>query len=293
MQAANGVVTAAHDAATFVSTGAARAVVTETTTTSEETKIVPAKVCKYCRGYHYTTYCHMVTCSECQEYGHTGYVCPKKKQASQTSQARSKTWIKKEPVNQVTIDEDEEFVTWTDLGAIRTVSHSAFGGDVLVGKHSRGAGERSDVEDQPTAKESRGTGSSKGCQKGVGPEVIMRDQASTEDKPRRIRKKRNSLLPPICEKLEPYSVIQDILDRPVKMSFGQLMVLCPGQRKALTSGLSVREKKAVAAASSTNNNMVAFTGCRQHDVPMCTALIEGVAIKHTIIDGGSSTNILN
>lgn len=235
----------------------------------------------------------MVTCSECQEYGHTGYVCPKKKQSSQSSQARSKAWIKKEPVNQIMIDEDEEFVTWTDLGAIRIVSHSTFGGDVLAGKHTRGSTDHSDEEDQPTTKESRGTGSLKGCQKGAGPEVVMRDQVSAGEKRKKPRKKRNSLLPPICEKLEPYSVIQDILDRPVKMSFGQLMVLCPGQRKALTSGLSVQERKAIAAASSSNN-MVAFTGwIRQHNVPMCTALIEGVAIKHAIIDGGSATNILN
>lgn len=78
------------------------------------------------------------------------------------------------------------------------------------------------------------------------------------------------------------------------MSFGQLMVLCAAQRKALTTGLNVREKKsAVAAAHHVHDNLVAFTGwLRQHKAPSCMAQIEGVMVRNTVIDGGSSTNIL-
>lgn len=78
-----------------------------------------------------------------------------------------------------------------------------------------------------------------------------------------------------------------MLDRPVKMSFGQLMVLCPAQWKTLTTGLSVREKKSAAANRvNDNNNLVAFTGwLRQNKAPSCTAQIEGVMVCNTVIDG--------
>lgn len=68
---------------------------TEVTNTSTSTKAAPARNCKLCGGDHYTSYCTAVTCTDCNEYGHTAYVCPKKPKPPATT-SKSKVTEKAE-----------------------------------------------------------------------------------------------------------------------------------------------------------------------------------------------------
>lgn len=204
-----------------------------------ESKPVATKVCKYCKGPHYTTYCDSVTCNECNEYGHAGYVCPKKAKPPPPARSRAepatKSWRPKDAASRsVGFDVSRVDVEGMEEG-IRAVALEQSSFDVLAGKHSRDGKSPSDEDDKPRGKEAKGEA---GGRARKAPEVLMLEQPPAEDgKPKKPRKKQNLLLPPMCENLEPYSVIQDIMNRQVTMSFGQLMALCPAQRKALAMGL--------------------------------------------------------
>lgn len=125
-------------------------------------KKAPTRVCKYCKGPHFTIYCTEVTCSECNEFGHTGYVCPKKNKPSPPTKSKVETvgqggawWVKKDAMNTVGFD-----VTRVDLASaeekIWTISIHNEEMKVFVGKHDRPGSGPSDKEERPRNKEAKG-----------------------------------------------------------------------------------------------------------------------------------------
>lgn len=113
--------------------------------------------------------------SECNEFGHTGYVCPKKNKPPPPARSRAEVsgggsrWVKKDnATHSVSFD-----VTRVDMAAmeedIRTISIKPKELEVLVGKHSKP--NQSDEEERPRGKEAKGESGSKARK--PPPEILM------------------------------------------------------------------------------------------------------------------------
>lgn len=87
-----------------------RAVASEATPSITEAEPAKTRNCKFCGGDHYITSYTKVTCTDCNEYGHTAYVCPKKSKPPPAAKSRATkgssgwTWKPKESVRQVAFD---------------------------------------------------------------------------------------------------------------------------------------------------------------------------------------------
>lgn len=124
----------------------------------------------------------------------------------------------------------------------------------------------------------------------------MKDAPAGEKK----RKKRVGVVPPIARGTQPYSLIEDIKSRKADITLGQLLGCLPAARRELVQALSTREpkpktkkKQAATMRVAAEKEKLPSGWLRKNRVPAVKALVNGFEVHDVMIDGGSSTNLIN